>query len=50
MYEENCKYNIYLYLSLYMHILFDFLHCIHSCEVVKIVITTLARYMYMVFL
>ena len=29
-----------------MHILFDFLHYIHtSCEVVEVVITTLARYM-----
>ena len=33
-------------LMTYMHILFDFLHYIHtSCEVVEVVITTLARYM-----
>ena len=39
------------FLMTYMHILFDFLHYIHtSCEVVEVVITTLARYMYMVFL
>ena len=32
---------------IYMHILFDFLHYIHtSCEVVEVVITTLARYVY----
>ena len=33
-------------LMTYMHILFYFLHYIHtSCEVVEVVITTLARYM-----
>ena len=38
-------------LMTYMHILFDFLHYIHtSCEVVEVVITTLARYVDMVFL
>ena len=39
-------------LMICMHILFDFLHYIHtSCsKVVEVVITTLARYMYMVFL